>query len=65
MLRAAFIFRVDLDLKFCTTVDNDPGWVPFGRCLRGEASAVSPHMFEERPESDASPLPWITMIPWM
>ena len=38
MPRAAFIFRVDMDLKFCTIADNDRGWVPFGRCRRGEAS---------------------------
>jgi hypothetical protein len=43
MPRAAFIFRMDTDLKFCTTADNDPGWVPFGRprcggVRRGEKS---------------------------
>jgi hypothetical protein len=65
MPRAALIFRVDMDLKFCTIADNDPGWVPFGRRCRGEASVVPFHVSEERPESDASPLPWITMIPWM
>jgi len=38
MPRAAFVYRVDMDLKFCTIADNDPGWVPFGCWRRGEAS---------------------------